>query len=89
VKFLKIIIFVLLPVSIFAWKMESGKVILPATTSASGEWQRVILQQTYETTPLIFALLDEGTGYKGDSPVALRIRNCTGRSTVKYRRYRR
>lgn len=66
---------VFLPVSLFAWKMESGRVSLPATISGSSTWQTVTLQQTYDTVPLIFVLPDEGSGYSGDSPAALRIQN--------------
>ena len=65
----------ILPASLFAWKMESGTVNLSATTVGSSTWQTVTLQQTYDTTPLIFVLVDEGSGYNGDSPVSLRVQN--------------
>ena len=70
-----VLLVLFLPASLFAWKMESGTVSLPATTVGSSTWQTVTLQQTYDTVPLIFAMPDEGSGYDGDSPAALRIRN--------------
>jgi len=74
----KVILFflvLLLPVTLFGWKMESGAGILPATTAGSTTWQTITLEQTYDNSPLIFVLVDEGSGYNGDSPVSLRIRN--------------
>ena len=67
----------MVPLFLFAWKMESGSVTLPATTLGSSTWQTINLNQTYDTTPLVFALIDEGSGHAGDSPAILRIRNVT------------
>jgi len=76
VKFLKFFIFVLvLPISLFAWKMESGTVQLNST-SKSSEWVRVTLKQSYTTPPLIFSLPTSD----GGDPCALRIRNVTNDS---------
>ena len=72
-----LLLLMFLPVYLLAWKMESGKETLPATTVGSSTWQTITLQQTYDTTPLIFVLVNEGSGYNGDSPVSLRIRNIT------------
>lgn len=66
----------LLPVYLLAWKMESGTIILNDTT-VNPNWTTVTLKQTYDKTPLIFALPDEGSGYSGDDPAALRIQNIT------------
>lgn len=73
----RIVLICLLPLSLFGWKMESGTVTLPATTAGSSTWQIVALQQTYDTPPLIFAMPNEGSGYPGDSPAALRVKNIT------------
>ncbi|RLA69039.1 MAG: hypothetical protein DRG09_06725, partial [Epsilonproteobacteria bacterium] len=74
--FKKILLLLLfLPIYLFAWKMESGTAALSATAVGSSSWQTVTLQQSYDTTPLIFAFIDEGSGYNGDSSVALRVRN--------------
>ncbi len=80
VRIISIVLLFILPMSLFGWKMESGKVSLPATAVGSSTWQAITLQQTYDTTPLIFVLVDQGSGYDGDSPVALRIRNITASS---------
>ena len=68
---------VLIPLSLFGWKMESGSTTLPVTTTGSSTWQHVDFQQSYDTVPLVFALTNEGSGYSGDRPVALRIKNIT------------
>ena len=73
-KFFKILILFILPLSLFAWKMESGTVTLPATTIGSSTWQVKYLQQSYDVTPLIFVMPDEGSGYDGDTPASVRIR---------------
>lgn len=70
-------ILLVLPLTLYGWKMESGTVNLPATTAGSTQWQTITLQQTYDSTPLIFVLIDEGSGYNGDEPVALRIDTVT------------
>jgi len=75
VKILKLLILFLLPLTLFAWKMESGTITLPATTAGSSTWQTINFQQTYDTIPLVFALVDEGSGYSGDTPVIVRIKN--------------
>jgi len=74
-----------LPLSLFAWKMESGRVTLPATTAGSTMWQDIRFAQTYDTVPLVFALVDEGLGYNGDMPVIIRIKdvNKTGCKMVQ------
>ena len=71
-----LILLMLLPVYLLAWKMESGTIILNDTT-VNPNWTTVTLKQTYDTTPLIFALPDEGSGHNGDDPAALRIQNIT------------
>ena len=71
----RIILFLLLPLSLFAWKMESGTVQLNNTYNDSN-WVNVTLQQTYVTPPLIFSIPTE----KGDDPLALRIKNVTTNS---------
>ena len=71
-----LIVIILIPTHILAWKMESGSVVLP-DTSISNSWHSVTLQQTYDIPPLIFALANEGSGYTADTPTALRIRNIT------------
>ena len=76
-KIFKILVIFMLPLFLFAWKMESGAVTLPATTSGSSTWQTINLSQTYDTTPLVFALVNEGSGYSGDTPVIIRIKNVT------------
>ena len=76
-KIFKIIVLCLLPLSLFAWKMESGTVTLPATTLGSSTWQTIDLNQTYDVTPLVFALVDEGSGHAGDTPVIIRVKNVT------------
>lgn len=65
----------MLPMYLFGWKMESSSVTLPATTAGSNTWQTINFQQTYDTVPLVFALLDQGSGYNTDTPVILRIKN--------------
>jgi len=77
VKFVKIIFIFLLPLYLFAWKMESRSVTLPATIAGSSTWQTITFSQTYDTVPLVFALLDEGSGYNGDTPAIVRIKNVT------------
>lgn len=76
-----LLLLMFLPVYLLAWKMESGRTTLPATTVGSSTWQTITLQQTYDTTPLIFVFIDEGSGYSADEPVSLRIRN---RSTAGF-----
>jgi len=76
-KFLKILMICMLPLSLFAWKMESGTAILPEVTVGSNSWKTITLQQEYSEIPLIFALINEGSGYSSDTPTALRIRNIT------------
>ena len=76
-KIFKILVIFMLPLFLFAWKMESGSVTLPATTLGSSTWQIVDLNQTYDVTPLVFALVDEGSGHSGDTPVIIRIQNVT------------
>jgi len=75
----KLIIMFILPASLFAWKMESGTVNLPATTAGSSTWQTVTLQQTYDTLPLIFALTtSESNPYDtNEDPAILRANNIT------------
>lgn len=70
------ILSILMPIYIFGWRMESGTLTLPSTASGS-LWQTITLKQSYSTTPLIFVLVDEGSGYKGDTPVTVRIKNIT------------
>jgi hypothetical protein len=65
------------PLFLFAWKMESGTVTLPATTLGSSTWQTITLGQTYDVVPLVFALVNEGSGHAGDTPVIIRIQNVT------------
>ena len=72
-----LLILVFLPVYLLAWKMESGSKDLPANYCRESTWETVDLQQKYDEIPLIFALVNEGSGYNADSPVALRIRNVT------------
>lgn len=78
-KYFKYIMILILatPVSLFAWKMESGTVTLPATTAGSSTWQNVTLQQTYDTMPLIFALTTSETNpyTLEENPASLRVNN--------------
>ena len=74
-KLFKLVIIFMLPLYLFAWKMESGSITLPATTAGSSTWQTINFQQTYDTVPLVFALVDQGSGYTGDTPVIVRIKN--------------
>jgi len=74
-KLFKILSLFVLPIVLFAWKMESGTITLPATTAGSSTWQTINFQQTYDTVPLVFALVDQGSGYTGDTPVIVRIKN--------------
>ena len=72
----KLIIIFILPVYLFAWKMESGTINLPATTVGSDTWQTVTLKQSYDTPPLIFAVPSEGGGgYPADESAALRVKD--------------
>ncbi len=73
-KILLVLLF--LPISLFAWKMESGTKLLNDTT-INPSWTTITLQQTYDVVPLIFAIPDEGSGYNADDPSALRTRNIT------------
>jgi hypothetical protein len=73
----KILVIFVLPLFLFAWKMESGTVTIPAATLGSSTWQTIDLNQTYDVTPLVFTLVDEGSGHSGDSPVIIRIKNVT------------
>jgi hypothetical protein len=63
------------PLSLMAWKMESGSVTLPETSAGSTQWQDISFVQTYDSVPLVFALVDQGSGYSGDTPVVIRIKN--------------
>ncbi len=73
----RIVSLITVPLFVFAWKMESGSVTLPATTAGSSTWQTITLKQTYDTTPLVFALVDQGSGHPADTPVIVRVRNVT------------
>ncbi|ADV46955.1 hypothetical protein Nitsa_1709 [Nitratifractor salsuginis DSM 16511] len=57
--------------------MESGTITLPETTTGSTTWQHVTFKQSYDAAPLVFAMPNEGSGYDGDDPAALRIKNVT------------
>ena len=71
-------ILMLVPLSLFGWKMESGTITLPATTAGSTTWQSINYTQSYDAPPLVFAMVDQGSsGYNGDYPVILRLRNVT------------
>jgi len=69
------LLILLFPLSLLAWKMESGKITLPETSAGSTEWEKITFSQTYDTVPLVFALVDQGSGYSGDTPVIIRIRD--------------
>jgi MSHA biogenesis protein MshQ len=71
----KILLLLFFPLSLFAWKMESGTVQLNHTSSHT-EWVQVTLAQSYATPPLIFSL----TTSDGGDPCALRIRTVTNSS---------
>ena len=64
-----------MPVWLFAWKMESGSVVLDETTLGSNTWKSIDFAQSYDEVPLVFALVNEGSGYKDDTPVIVRVRN--------------
>ena len=68
-------LFLLFAFPLYAWKMESGTITLPATTAGSTTWQHVTFQQNYAAAPLVFAMPNEGSGYSADSPAALRVKN--------------
>lgn len=68
----KILILILFPIYVFAWKMESGSIKLNDTYD-DANWVQVSLQQTYDTPPLIFLLPTSA----GGDPCALRIKNVT------------
>jgi hypothetical protein len=74
-KFLKIVLFLMLPLWLFAWKMESGSVVLEETTLGSNTWNSIDFAQSYDEVPLVFALVNEGSGHKDDTPVIVRVRN--------------
>ena len=79
-KLIKILILVLLaPLSLYAWKMESGTVNLPSTLPGNVGWTTVTLQQNY-TDPVVFAMPTEAPGYSGSVPAALRVKNVTSTS---------
>ncbi len=80
-KYLKTIVILILvvPLSLFAWKMESKTITLPATTTGSSTWHYEALQQTYDEAPLIFALTTSETNpfTPSEKPASLRVRNIT------------
>jgi len=67
----KILFLLLLPVFIFAWRMESGTFTIQKT--GKNGWQTVSLQQTYKTTPIIFTMPTS----RGSDPANIRIKNVT------------
>jgi len=71
-KKIMVLLVMWLPISVFAWKMESGTVQLN-DTYADSAWVTVSLRQTYTVPPLIFALPTND----GGDPLALRIKNVT------------
>ncbi len=75
-KIIKTILFLILVISnLNAWKMEAGIITVEKTTG--DVTTHVTLQQTYDTTPLIFVLMDD---YGGD-PASFRVTNV---STSKF-----
>ena len=72
-------LFLLIPLSLFGWKMESGTVTLPSTLPGSVGWKTVTLDQNY-TDPVVFAMPTEAPGYSSSAPTALRIKDVTGNS---------
>jgi hypothetical protein len=74
-KFFKVVLLLLLPLWLFAWKMESGSVILEETTLGSSSWKSIDFAQSYDEVPLVFALVNEGSGHDDDTPVIVRVRN--------------
>jgi hypothetical protein len=74
---MRVLLLFVIPAFLLAWKMESGTVTLPATSSGSSTWQTVDLNQTYDVPPLVFALVNEGSGHPGDTPVIVRVNNIT------------
>ena len=73
----KLTIIFILPVSLFAWKMESGTITLPSTIGGGVGWTTVTLKQIY-TDPVVFAMPTEENGYPSSAPAALRIKDVNG-----------
>ena len=57
----------------YAWKMESRVITLPATTGANNSPATIIFNQTFTTTPVVFALATS----EGSQPGAVRVMNVT------------
>ena len=55
------------------WKLESGAVTLPGTSSGSTTFVSVPFRQTYDAPPLVFVIASE----QGSQPSTVRIRNVT------------
>ena len=59
--------------SSYAWKMESGQLVLPSTFSSGNQLHSFSFQQTYDATPIVIALPTSS----GSDASAIRISNVT------------
>lgn len=76
-RYIFVLLLILLsPMSLFAWKMESASVTLPSTVGGNVGWTTVTLQQNY-TDPLVFVMPTEENGYPQSDPTSLRVKNVT------------
>ncbi len=60
---------ILLPIQIFAWKMEADSISVDNT--AGDVTTHITFRQTYDTAPLVFTLMDD----RGGDPSSLRVIN--------------
>jgi len=65
------LLMLLLPMSIYAWKMEAD--IITVKRTKNDTITHINFRHTFDTKPLVFTLTDE----KGSNPAALRVNNIT------------
>ncbi len=59
----------LLTTHLYAWKMEAGKITVQKTNGNTTT--SILFRQTYNTIPLVFALMDD----RGGNPASFRVTN--------------